>query len=163
MVRWRSTHIYNIASIRVVTIEGNPWFVAMDVCKALGFHVKASGDVNTTHALRHCNADEIITHRLSDGRTRPAKLISESGLYRLIMRSDKPEAKVFQDWVTKAVLPARCQRPTAQSSMSPLAVPSLTVNAEPLYAGFGSRPTDPACTCMALRKGSRSFPLSGGT
>ena len=37
---------------------------------------------------------------------KPAKLVSESGLYKLIMRSDKPEARKFQDWVTREVLPA---------------------------------------------------------
>lgn len=36
---------------------------------------------------------------------RPAELITESGLYKLIMRSDKAEAKVFRDWVTREVLP----------------------------------------------------------
>lgn len=72
----------------------------MDVCRALGFSVKANGDVNTTHALRKCSPDEVITHRLSDGRAgAAAKLVSESGLYKLIMRSDKPEARGFQDWV----------------------------------------------------------------
>ena len=43
---------------------------------------------------------------LFPGRTARASLVSESGLYKLIMRSDKPEARKFQDWVTREVLPA---------------------------------------------------------
>lgn len=92
--------------LRVVTIDGEPWFVAKDVCIALGFHTKSDGSVNTTHALRHCDATEITTRHLSGNRGSDLKLISESGLYKLIMRSDKPQAKPFQDWVTKVVLPA---------------------------------------------------------
>lgn len=63
-----TTFNYLSNSVRVVEIDGNPWFVAMDVCRVLGFHVKTNGSVNVTHAIRHCNDDEIITHRLSNGR-----------------------------------------------------------------------------------------------
>lgn len=96
----------NTTEIRVVEIEGNPWFVAMDVCKAIGYAVKESGDVNTTLALKPLAADEQITYRVSDNRGKAPKLISESGLYKLVMRSDKPVARRFQDWVTRDVLPA---------------------------------------------------------
>ena len=68
--------------------------------------MKTNGQVNTTHALRPLGVDEVITHRMSNKLGRPMKLISESGLYKLVMRSDKPEAKQFQDWVTRDVLPA---------------------------------------------------------
>ncbi|SDU39781.1 BRO-N domain-containing protein [Geopseudomonas guangdongensis] len=94
------------AEIRVVSIDGNPWFVAKDVCKAIGYNVKESGDVNTSQALKPLASDEVITSQISDNRGKPPKLISESGLYKLIMRSNKPEARRFQDWVTREVLPA---------------------------------------------------------
>ena len=76
------------------------------MCKALGFHLKSDGSVNTTHAIRHCDASEVITQRVSGAAAAASKLISESGLYKLIMRSDKANAKPFQDWVTKEVLPS---------------------------------------------------------
>ena len=90
--------------VRVVEIEGNPWFVAVDVCRALDIHVRQNGEVNASNALRPLSADEVTTSPMG-GRGCPPKLISESGLYKLIMRSDKPEAKAFQDWVTREVLP----------------------------------------------------------
>ncbi|EJO95942.1 BRO domain-containing protein [Ectopseudomonas mendocina DLHK] len=96
----------NTAEIRVVEIEGNPWFVAMDVCKALDYNVKSDGTVNTTNALSGLRENEVITARISDNRGKAPKLISESGLYKLIMRSEKTEARRFQDWVTRDVLPA---------------------------------------------------------
>ena len=84
--------------IRVVMIDGEPWFVARDVGTAL--HL-----LNTTAALRNITQSEVRDHRLTP-QGRANKIISESGLYKLILRSDKPQAKSFQDWVTKEVLPA---------------------------------------------------------
>lgn len=92
-------------SIRVVTFEGEPWFVGSDVCKILGIS-------NTTLALNKVNASEtqLLVARehpmLNIGRAPCVRrLISESGLYKLIMRSDKREAQAFQDWVTCDVIP----------------------------------------------------------
>ena len=78
--------------------EGVPWFVAADVCKILGL-------TNTTVALHHLAPAEKTKADLGMRGQWP-NLISESGLYKLIMRSDKPEARRFQDWVTRDVLPA---------------------------------------------------------
>lgn len=82
----------------MVTLEGNPWFVAIDVCKALEMDV-ASGSFKW---LTRLDADEKQTHRLAVGtpggvlKGNPsATIISESGLYKLVMRSDNPEAKAF--------------------------------------------------------------------
>jgi len=97
---------FGLSNVRVVDLEGSPWFVAGDVCRAIGYAVKPNGDVNVYHALNPLNDDEIITHRMSGNRGTAAKLISESDLYKLVMRSDKPEARAFQDWVTRVVLPA---------------------------------------------------------
>lgn len=92
------------ADLRVVEIEGKPWFVAADAAAILGFTTTASA----AWYARHLAADERNTITLAEGkRGNPNKtLISESGLYKLIMRSDKPEARQFQDWVTRDVLPA---------------------------------------------------------
>ncbi|WP_211103742.1 BRO-N domain-containing protein [Azospirillum argentinense] len=90
-------------------IDGAPWFVAADVCRVLGLQV-----ANVSAHLKRLGDDEkrvIPNPELSltgiKGQ-RAARLcaVSESGLYKLIMRSDKPEAKRFQDWVTRDVLPS---------------------------------------------------------
>ncbi|WP_321447661.1 BRO family protein [uncultured Cohaesibacter sp.] len=89
--------------IRVVERDGEPWFVAADVCKALGL-------INVTLATQNLSDDEILKlNRIKLGAKRggkPMPCVSESGLYKLVMRSDKPQAKPFQDWVTRDVLPA---------------------------------------------------------
>lgn len=88
-------------------IEGNPWFVAKDVCEILGLKddrnhlMKLSADEKRIVARSNVN----LTQGLSFPN-RGANCVSESGLYKLVMRSDKPEARRFQDWVTKEVLPA---------------------------------------------------------
>ena len=104
-------------NIRVVTLEGQPWFVAADVCRALGVYLrKVDGGVNTNAALRalgdgysmvmpYLEAKRIGLNHLAS-RAYGLSIVNESGLYRLVMRSDKPEAKGFQDWVTRDVLPA---------------------------------------------------------
>lgn len=89
------------AALRTLTDEnGEPWFVAKDVCDILG--------IDTNHLGESLDSDEMNTLRITEGNTRgnPNKtIISEPGLYRLVMRSRKPEAKEFQRWVTHEVLP----------------------------------------------------------
>lgn len=87
-------------------IDGAPWFVAADVCRCLALPNLERGVFQ--HLVRLA-ADEKrkATHSSSMGmRGSAPTLISESGMYRLVMRSDKPEARAFQDWVTRDVLPA---------------------------------------------------------
>lgn len=106
-----STFTFKSHDIRVIDREGNPWFVARDVCDALGYPARAGGVSSYLHVL---SADEKFkatrrtTSNLFDGGYGASMLmlISESGLYKLVMRSDKPEARAFQDWVTRDVLPA---------------------------------------------------------
>lgn len=89
------------ASLRTLTDEaGEPWFVAKDVCDILG--------IDTNHLSESLDSDEMNTLRITEGNVRgnPNKIIiSEPGLYRLVMKSRKPEAKEFQRWVTHEVLP----------------------------------------------------------
>lgn len=79
---------FNTNTIRVVTIDGNPWFVAADVCRVLSLDL--AGGVH-----RHLGKlDASETHKLPLGlRGGQTNTISESGLYKLVMRSDKPQAK----------------------------------------------------------------------
>lgn len=111
-----TTFDFNQNSIRVVTIEGAPWFVASAVCKALGIWGSAG---SAPHLAKLDEAERMrvtastLNQIVSPSETRQImngsgfqNLISESGLYKLVMRSDKREAKAFQDWVTRDVLPA---------------------------------------------------------
>lgn len=103
------------ANVRTVTIDGNPWFVAKDVCLALNIHIY-NGKVNTTDALQKLAADEKRNEGCDkiqpwpfDARAKSVWLVSESGLYKLILRAHpnvNPMVRKFQDWVTREVLPA---------------------------------------------------------
>lgn len=92
---------FNANTIRVFTIDDEPWFVAADVGKALEIS-------RIDNLLRNLSRDEtMVSSHLARGYLHHrAKLISESGLYKLIMRSHKPNARAFQNWVTRVVLPA---------------------------------------------------------
>lgn len=89
-------------SLRALTDEaGEPWFVAKDACDILG--------IDTNHLREALDDDEITNLRNSEVWNQPGRaplIISEPGLYKLIMRSRKPEAKEFQRWVTHEVLPS---------------------------------------------------------
>lgn len=96
------TFNFNSATMRTLTDEnGEPWFVAKDVCSILG--------IDTNHLREALDDDEITNLRNSEVWNQPGRaplIISEPGLYKLIMRSRKPEAKEFQRWVTHEVLPS---------------------------------------------------------
>lgn len=87
-------------NLRALTRDeaGGPWFVASDVCRALEIQ-------NVAVALPAIDPED--KHMESIGlRGKAPWLINESGLYSLILKSRKPEAKVFKRWVTSVVLPA---------------------------------------------------------
>ena len=98
--------------VRVTLIDGEPWFVAADVCRALGLYQNAKGQPNVTLACRKLDDDEKGLYEIktpipvNPEHTTKVMLVSESGLYALILRSNKPEAIEFQRWVRKEVLPA---------------------------------------------------------
>lgn len=88
-------------TIRALNVDGEPWFVAKDVCASLGLE-------NSRKATASLDEDEKDTVTISDGIPgNPNKtIVSEAGFYKLVMKSRKPEAKAFQRWVTHEVLPA---------------------------------------------------------
>lgn len=93
--------IYNneeFGDIRTVTINNEPMFCLSDVCKAL--EIK-----NATDVAKRLDADEVTRFNLG-GKSGDTNFINESGLYAVILRSDKPNAKRFRKWVTSEVLPA---------------------------------------------------------
>lgn len=97
---------FNGQQLRHVVLEGEPWFVATDVCLILGVYVY-DGKPNAAHACRKLEADEKGLHRMhTPSGFQRTTIVSESGLYKLILRSDKETAKPFQNWVTREVLPA---------------------------------------------------------
>lgn len=102
-----STFNFAGAELRVVTIKGEPWFVGSQVCNILGLLEHPNGGYSNHY--RKIATDERKVTPMSEvwvKRRGQTSLIAESGLYKLIMRSDKPEAVKFQDWVTREVLPA---------------------------------------------------------
>ena len=87
--------------LRVVQDEqGEPWFVAKDVCDALGL----GRQHDSTRYLDDDEKGEGLVNTSSGVQTMVT--VNEPGLYRLILKSRKPEAKAFQRWVTHEVLPA---------------------------------------------------------
>ena len=100
--------------IRVIMRLGNPWFVASDACDGLALSnvSEALADLDDDDKLK-LTKDEIDTLISNEGikcsvdsRVQSLNLVSESGLYDLIMQSRKPEAKAFKRWVTHDVIPS---------------------------------------------------------
>lgn len=87
----------SFGQVRTMLREGEPWFVAADVCRVLDIS-------NPTDALRRLDDDERARFNL--GRQGEANIINEPGLYSLVLGSRKPEARAFKRWVTHEVLPA---------------------------------------------------------
>lgn len=83
--------------IRMIEIDNEPWWVLKDVCDILGI-------INASDVFKRLDEDE--RGRFNLGRQGEANIINEAGLYNVILRSDKPEAKPFKRWVTHEVLPA---------------------------------------------------------
>lgn len=90
---------------RVIDRNGEPWFVLAEVCRKLGI-------ANPYDVASRLDDDEKMTLDISEGHSgirggaRKLNIINESGLYNVILRSTKPEAKKFRKWVTSEVLPA---------------------------------------------------------
>ena len=84
--------------IRTIVINGDPWFVAVDVCNIL--------DIKNPSDTLNKQLEDFERARFNLGRQGEANIISESGFYALVLRSRKPIAKPFRIWVTSEVLPS---------------------------------------------------------
>ncbi|EAB8969561.1 hypothetical protein RAS56_004699 [Salmonella enterica] len=86
--------------VRVQIINGEPWFCLKDVCEVLTIanHRRVAADILDPKGVRK-------TDTLTDGGKQQLTFVSEPNLYRVIFRSNKPEARQFQDWVFNVVLP----------------------------------------------------------
>lgn len=87
--------------VRVITKEGEPWFVGKDVAEVLGYS-------NTKKAINdHVKENHKLGERIvTSGQRREVIIIDEAGFYSLVLRSKLPSAEAFQEWVTSEVLPA---------------------------------------------------------
>lgn len=88
-----------LASVRTVVIDTQPWFFVVDVCEALGLS-------DTNKALLSVDDEDKCEHEQYSGSGRKPMLVNESGLYTLILKSRKPQAKRFKRWITSDVLPS---------------------------------------------------------
>jgi len=97
----QGTRIFNFGdrNVGVVDIDGKSWFVAKDICRILGIK-------NTSDAVKVLDQDEKGIEKIyTPGGNQKITIVSESGLYYLISRSAKPNAKDFSRWLRKTVLP----------------------------------------------------------
>lgn len=91
---------YQSSDVRTVMRGGEPWFVLADVCRVLSI-------ANSKNVFARLDDDEKGVHEMdTPGGKQKMSIINESGLYNVILRSDKPEAKPFRKWVTSQVLPS---------------------------------------------------------
>ncbi len=91
---------FDSLQLRATVVDGEPWFAATDICRILGIG-------NTTMATKPLDDDEKGLKPIeTPGGVQEINVVNESGLYALIVRSDKPNAKPFRKWVTSEVLPA---------------------------------------------------------
>lgn len=100
--------------VRTVTIDNEPLFCLMDICKALEMK-------NPTMVASRLEEDEVTKLDLGS-KNGETNFVTESGLYAVILRSDKPNAKKFRKWVTSEVLPTirktgSYQKPLTQQEM----------------------------------------------
>ena len=91
---------YEDQQVRVVTIDGEPWFVLADLCRVL--------DVANPRNVATRLADDMKGVRRVDtpGGAQEMTIVSEPGMYEVVIRSDKPDAKTFRRWITAEVLPS---------------------------------------------------------
>ena len=91
---------YNNNAVRTIEKDGEPWFVLKDVCSVLSIG-------NAADVYNRLDADEKGVGQIDTlGGRQNVNIVNESGLYNVILRSDKPEAKPFRKWITAEVLPA---------------------------------------------------------
>ncbi len=124
MNKLHSYHNEHFGSLRgFITEDGSLWFVAADVCAALAIN-------NVSQTVSYLDDDEKMAITIHEGHSgqrggaQTVNVISEAGLYSLLLRSRKPEAKAFKRWVTHEVIPSirktgQYTNPQAEQSAAP--------------------------------------------
>lgn len=114
---------YNAAEVRTVIKDDEPWWVLRDVCDVIGL----GSPHKVAERLDEDERNQIpLPHPQNPERTVAMTVISEAGLYNVIIRSDKPEAKAFKRWVTHEVLPSI--RKNGAYAVAEQKLPQLTIN-----------------------------------
>lgn len=90
---------YQDTPVRTVLVDDEPWFVLADLCKVLGIRQYRTDRLDDDMIRNHPIVDSL-------GRTQNSTVVSESGMYEVVIRSDKSEAAAFRRWITTEVLPA---------------------------------------------------------
>jgi prophage antirepressor-like protein len=111
---------YEGSQVRTVMQDGEPWFVAKDVCDILEIN-------STTFAMERLEEDEVGSTKVTDalGREQETYIVNEPGLYSLVLGSRKPEAKQFKRWITHEVLPTI--RQTGTYSTKPMSTEDMII------------------------------------
>lgn len=119
---------YGGQQVRIIEVEGEPWFVLVDLCKVLDLG-------NPSRVAERVDGDALTTSKVIDslGRTQTAAIVSEAGMYEVVLLSRKPEAKLFRRWITSEVLPSI--RKTGQYGTPALDLSSLDSISAILDAG----------------------------
>jgi prophage antirepressor-like protein len=88
--------------VRTVIRNGEPWWILKDICRVLEMKSNSAGEV-----VKRLDKDEYDSIGLTDslGRKQKTYVVNESGLYSILVRSDKPKAQPFRKWITSEVLP----------------------------------------------------------
>lgn len=117
----------NFGQVRTIIRDGEPWFVANDVCRALEI-------ANAKDAIKRLDDDEKSGVDLTDphGRLQRTNIVNEPGLYSLVLGSRKPEARAFKRWITHDVIPAL--RKTGSYSIRP---DTITIDVDTLKTIVG--------------------------
>lgn len=91
---------YGGAQVRTVLVDGEPWFVLADLARVLAIREVSRLASRLDDGVRQ-------THPIPDsmGRVQQTTVVSEAGMYEVVIRSDKPEAAAFRRWITGTVLP----------------------------------------------------------
>ncbi len=120
-------HIFEDHLVRSILRDQEPWFVAVDVCKALGHS-------NPTVAVGRLDQDEVSTLNITEGTSPKGgnpthNIVSEPGVFRLIFTSRKPEAERFKRWLAHEVLPKLRREGSYSTSAPEFEVTAETISA----------------------------------
>ncbi len=148
-------YVYSGEQLRTIQRDDGLWWVLRDVCRVLNIG-------NVTDTKKRLDADEVDLADLIDtmGRVQSTTIINEPGLYAVILRSDKPEAKAFKRWVTHDVLPTI--RKTGAYGVSQAQIDRLST-AQQLLADWRKLAEDwEETTSRACQRYLLAWHLSGG-
>ena len=129
----------DFGQVRTITRDGEPWFVAADVCRAL--------EIDRTQIRRLDEDEKGVYSMQTPGGAQKVTIVNEPGLYSLVLGSRKPEAKAFKRWITHEVIPAI--RKTGQYSTKP----TITIDPDALALIVSTAVSETAKQLVPIMKG----------